>query len=193
MNRRKFLQAMSIWLTVFLGQSSVIAAQRLILNPTLSPYSRKKARAIGKNLIRSKKINFFSLDKLVASTSQSDIMKTLFVVFRESIRQTNDDKRYFLGKLKMYNDVAQAMGDFIKELNDAAGLNRSGVNKKDKCTRPKAIVKTYELEEILDNLELKVKQLPRKARVKPDVKSLRISLIRDRKLIQKARKIYKSL
>ena len=49
-----------------------------------------------------------------------NIMETLFLVFRESIEKTNEDKKHFLDKLKMYNDMGDALGDYLKEVVQAS-------------------------------------------------------------------------
>lgn len=54
------------------------------------------------------------------------IMETLFLVFRESIEETNKDKQYFLTKLKMYNDMGEALSDYLKELTTAMDLGGGG-------------------------------------------------------------------
>jgi len=54
----------------------------------------------------------------VETYGQNDVMATLFMVFRESIQQTNEDKRYFLQRLQEMNQIAEALGDYLRELND---------------------------------------------------------------------------
>ena len=55
------------------------------------------------------------------------IMEALFLVFKESIDEMNEDKQYFLEKMKMHNEVAEAMGDYLRELNNA--MNEGGGSK----------------------------------------------------------------
>lgn len=55
------------------------------------------------------------------------IMETLFMVFRESIEEMNEDKQYFLEKLKMYNDMGEELSEYLKELNDV--MNEGGGSK----------------------------------------------------------------
>lgn len=50
----------------------------------------------------------------------SDIMASLFHIFRESIEQTNEDKKHFLEKLTTMNEISEAMGNYLKELTNAA-------------------------------------------------------------------------
>jgi len=49
----------------------------------------------------------------------TDVMAGLFTVFRESIEQTNADKKYFLEKLAQHNKVAEALGDYLAELAES--------------------------------------------------------------------------
>ena len=189
MKRRNFLQVVGLAIATFFGQSSVIAAQRATLRRAarLTPVHRRQARSIGKQLVRSRHLSFSALDRFVAKTPRSNIMAGLFAVFRESIIETNKDKRYWLQKLKTHNEIAAALGDYLKELNDAAG--QSG-NKNEPCSASKAVATTYKLETALNNTERKIRRLPRLHRAKPAIRALRRSLSRDRRLIRKARAIY---
>lgn len=47
-----------------------------------------------------------------------NIMEVLFLVFSEAIESTNEDKRYFLEKLGMHNDVGQAIQDYLNQLSE---------------------------------------------------------------------------
>ena len=49
-----------------------------------------------------------------------NIMELLFLVFRESIEETNKDKEYFLTKLKMFNDMGEALSGYLSELVDVS-------------------------------------------------------------------------
>ena len=59
------------------------------------------------------------LNVLVQSSPGSNIMALLFFVFRESIKEQNEDKKYWLGRLKEMNKIAQALADQLKYLNQA--------------------------------------------------------------------------
>ncbi len=54
------------------------------------------------------------------------IMETLFLVYRESIEETNEDKRFFLTKLKMFNDMGEALSDYLRELTTALDMGGGG-------------------------------------------------------------------
>lgn len=60
-----------------------------------------------------------------------EIMSALFYVFLESIQETNEDKKHFMEKLSMYNEMSKAMGEYLKELNEIA-INVNNTNKNNK-------------------------------------------------------------
>lgn len=66
-----------------------------------------------------------------------DIMSQLFAIFRESIEATNADKRYWLGKLAEMNDVSSALGNYLKQLNEAA------ISADQQCGEPSGTIKRY--------------------------------------------------
>jgi hypothetical protein len=55
------------------------------------------------------------------------IMDTLFAVFRESIEDMNEDMQYFAQKLKMYNDIGEALSNYLSGLVDV--MNEGGGSK----------------------------------------------------------------
>ena len=48
-----------------------------------------------------------------------NVHELLFLVFKESIQETNNDKTYFLKKLKDYNDMGDDISSYLRELVDA--------------------------------------------------------------------------
>lgn len=50
----------------------------------------------------------------------TDILEALFSVFKESIEDMEDDKEYMLAKLEMFNDMGEALSDYLHEINEAA-------------------------------------------------------------------------
>ncbi|MEL6547504.1 MAG: hypothetical protein AAFQ82_22965, partial [Myxococcota bacterium] len=58
------------------------------------------------------------MQALEAAFPGGNVMEVLYLVFRESIRQTNEDKKYFLVKLQEYNTMAEALSDYLGELVD---------------------------------------------------------------------------
>lgn len=57
---------------------------------------------------------------LDTSTSSGNIMEVLFLVFRESIEEVNEDKKYFLTRLEMYNKMGEALSKYLKCLREAS-------------------------------------------------------------------------
>jgi hypothetical protein len=70
---------------------------------------------------RDPKVIAEAILKSVDSNPQQDVMRTLYMVFRESIQQTNEDKSYWIEKLNRHNEISNALGEYLKELNDALG------------------------------------------------------------------------
>jgi hypothetical protein len=68
------------------------------------------------------------------SHPDQDPMRAAFMVFRASIQQTNADKAYFLSKLQRYNQIGNALSDYLKQLNDAMGSG-SGCSDEDSGSR----------------------------------------------------------
>ena len=58
------------------------------------------------------------MQRIQAEQPHGNIMEVLFLVFKESIKQTNEDKKYFLQKLKMFNDMAESISDYLSYLVD---------------------------------------------------------------------------
>jgi methyl-accepting chemotaxis protein len=55
---------------------------------------------------------------LEAVYPNGNIMEVLFLVFRESIKETNEDKKYFLLKLQEFNKMAEGLSDYLAYLVD---------------------------------------------------------------------------
>lgn len=58
------------------------------------------------------------LKALVAAFPYGNVMEVLFLVFRESIKETNEDKKYFLKKLQDYNTMAEELSEYLSHLVD---------------------------------------------------------------------------
>jgi len=54
------------------------------------------------------------------SDGRPNVHELLFLVFKESIKETNEDKKYFLLKLKEFNDMAEGLSQYLGELVDAS-------------------------------------------------------------------------
>ena len=61
----------------------------------------------------------------------SDVLTTLFMVFRESVVQMNDNMEYWIDKLLLYNRLGEVISDHLKELTDVLGDVDEGKNKDD--------------------------------------------------------------
>ena len=57
-----------------------------------------------------------SVGNVAALDAGLNIYELLFLVFRESIEQTNLDKAYFLTKIQEFNDMAEGLSDYLGEL-----------------------------------------------------------------------------
>jgi len=55
-----------------------------------------------------------------AQNPHGNIMEILFLVFRDSIKETNEDKKYFLTKLKMFNDMGESLSNYLSDLVDVS-------------------------------------------------------------------------
>jgi hypothetical protein len=81
-------------------------------------------------------------------TIGSDVIGTLFHVFKQSIEDSNEDKKYFMQKLRVLNEVKESLRDLLRELNDIT-IEVNNSNKNDK---------NYDEATIIDNT---VKKLDR--------------------------------
>lgn len=78
--------------------------------------------------------------------SQGNVMELLYLVFRDSIKETNEDKKYFLIKLQSYNAIAESLSDYLSELvRDSEDLSNKaiGTEEPDKVTTH-VTVKTFD-------------------------------------------------
>lgn len=60
------------------------------------------------------------LDSVIASHGSSNILEVLFIVFKESVSETQENKKYFLEKLAQMNRMNEALSDYLDELADAS-------------------------------------------------------------------------
>ena len=94
-------------------QSSIASCKDMIENPTAA---NKEAFMKG----------FFDY-----SDGKPNVHELLFLVFKESIKETNEDKKYFLKKLKEYNDMAEGLSEYLGDLVEASQeLSEKGEGKK---------------------------------------------------------------
>lgn len=62
-----------------------------------------------------------------SGSSETNILSMLYLVFKESIKEQSEDKKYYLLKLKQFNTMAEALSDYLKELNKSAEELGNGV------------------------------------------------------------------
>lgn len=60
------------------------------------------------------------LGSVIASDGHSNILELLFILFRESISEMQEDKRYYLEKLATMNRMGEALSNYLDELADAS-------------------------------------------------------------------------
>jgi hypothetical protein len=71
------------------------------------------------------------MNRIEAEQPNGNIMEVLFLVFKESIQETNEDKKYFLKKLSMFNDMAEELSGYLEYLTDMSQeLSAKGEGKK---------------------------------------------------------------
>ena len=73
-----------------------------------------------------------SIDNLTPNTM--NIVETLMHVFKESIRASNEDKKFYLNKLQSLNKVAEDIAAYQQKVSDASarlGTQESSDKKKD--------------------------------------------------------------
>lgn len=60
------------------------------------------------------------LGSVIASHGRNNLLELLFIVFRESIAELQEDKKYYLEKLAQMNRMGEALSDYLEELADAS-------------------------------------------------------------------------
>ncbi|MDP7038924.1 MAG: hypothetical protein QGI45_07190 [Myxococcota bacterium] len=85
-------------------QSAVSSLQNFLENPNATNQSEFMSRMKG----------------LASEFPHGNIMEVLFLVFKDSIKEVNEDKKYFLKKLMMYNDMAEGLSEYLQELLPAS-------------------------------------------------------------------------
>lgn len=160
---------------------------------------RAQAAGVGRELARNP-VNQAGLRALLSGQTGADMTAMLFFVFRESVTQMNEDKRYWLEKLKQYNETANALHDYLNELNDAMQEINDAIGEDggghggDHCgeggggTAAGVQRVTSRLEKAIGLTETQIQRLTPEARGSADVRGLQASLSRDRKLIALARR-----
>lgn len=61
-----------------------------------------------------------AVGNLASAEGEMNVYDLLFLVFRESIHETNQDRAYFLSKIQMFNKIAEGLSDYLGDLVDAS-------------------------------------------------------------------------
>jgi len=99
-------------------QSAVGSLQNFLENPNAANQSEFMSRMKG----------------LASEFPHGNIMEVLFLIFKDSIKEVNEDKKYFLKKLMMYNDMAEGLSEYLQELlpaSDELGKKIAGAKSED--------------------------------------------------------------
>ncbi len=142
---------------------------------------RSQAAAVGRALVHSQsdvQLRDF-LRRSQAEYAGVNILELLQMVMKEAIEQQKEDKKYFLQKLKMHNEIAKALSDYLSELNEASRQLRHTAAGSSRWHR---------LNKAAARVELEISKLPLDARASSDVRQLTESLRRDRQFFSFARK-----
>ncbi|MCK5208905.1 MAG: hypothetical protein KAQ62_09520 [Cyclobacteriaceae bacterium] len=64
------------------------------------------------------------INSLKGSKVTTTVMHKLFIIFKKSINQMNNDQKYWIDKLQYHNEIGQALSEHLKELTEEmAGEN----------------------------------------------------------------------
>jgi hypothetical protein len=148
--------------------------------------TRSEAIRVGRALVQNPNSSGFRayVDRLHSEHPDGNINELVFLVTRAAINETIEDKKYFVGKLEMYNEMGKALGNYLDELEKAAneaggggGKGQSEVNAEIASLRKAIGV----LQAVMNRTEVAPAH-------EPDVAKLRSSLANDRKAIAAAEK-----
>ena len=53
-------------------------------------------------------------------SSSGNVMALIFFLMKEQIDEANETKKYFLGKLELFNKIAESMAEYLKRLAEEA-------------------------------------------------------------------------
>lgn len=120
-----------------------------IINQQLGPTTAASFQQAATGSVPQKGLQDFSdrIKALEAQYPQGNIMEVLFLVFRESVEQTNEDKKYFLIKMQEFNKVAESISDYLsylveksKELSTKEANNKDEADKQDITIQDKSFM-----------------------------------------------------
>ncbi|MCK5689604.1 hypothetical protein KAI87_10065 [Myxococcota bacterium] len=102
-----------------------------------------------------------------AQFPHGNVMEALFLVFKDSIKGTNEDKKYFLMKLQDYNTMAEQLSEYLQEMvGYSQQLSEAGEGQKypDKVHIP-VEVKTFDTTTLNSNGKLEYSLASREVQV----------------------------
>ncbi len=160
------------------GTAARQTATRNALSPRTKQFRGKAVSALAKDgsytaSAQDEFINF--MEAVLEEHPHSDIMGLIFEVFKASIDEANEDKRYFLEKLAEMNEIAEAQAEYLQELTEAMG-GSGGCDDEDINEFQKFLVEVTTEFKRFDNLgQLKVKQKENKIQ---NLKTSRATILR---------------
>jgi len=104
------------------GKSPALSpSSALVPSPEIDAAIMAGRRAVAAPSNRALQAEFTDrLDSVIASHGSSNILEVLFIVFKESVSETQENKKYFLEKLAQMNRMNEALSDYLDELADAS-------------------------------------------------------------------------
>jgi hypothetical protein len=157
------------------------APQKIIVDQALSA---------SRLVIRGQSLDVRAFERRLARITQpTNILEVIQLVMKESIQQTNEDMKYFLQKLDMFNEMAEQLSDYLNELSKA-----SKKVPKEKGSKSCSSGKTNECADKVDRAAAKVEaaiaKLESTRRRKPEVQLLLRKVKNHRKLTAAIRHRY---
>ncbi len=107
--------------STLLGRSSIVAlAVAALIAPACADAETESGADHTALLMTEPLGELIPVATFEAANSHDSIMEVLFLIFRQSIEETNEDKKYHLSKLARYNDMGDALSAYLSELVDVS-------------------------------------------------------------------------
>ena len=157
----------------------------------------KQAKGVGQRLMGSAKPNYAEFDRFLEEAERSTFsIELIYAIFRESVKEQQQDEKYFLQKLNELNEVMEEASERNKALADAymeyADERSEAVGKDEgECNPAQARATAARLDRHLRNVEAKFAQLNRRTQQRLDAQGLLALVQRDRTIIAKLQKAYR--
>lgn len=148
--------------------------------------TRTEASRVGRELVRnpsSAGVRAY-VDRVHSKYPHGNVNELVFLVMREALKEANEDKKYWIAKLEMYNEIGKALSEYLKELSDLARGGGSGSD--EGKGQPEVDTEIQSLRKALGQLEAVITRTKVDPAQASDVEELRLSLARDRKAIHVA-------